>query len=107
MEDRRFLEDLNSTDFSVNTDDPNENYNFITDKLLRVVDRHAPLKKKTLRDNQAPFLTKELSKEIYSRSKLKNKCNRNPTEENQAVYKKQEINVYLYDEKPLRFISIM
>ena len=39
--------------------------------------------------NQAPFLTKELRKEIYTRSKLKNRYNRNPTEENKAIYKKQ------------------
>ena len=58
FEDSRFLEDLNSTDFSLNTDDPNENYNFITDKFLNVVNRHAPLKKKTLRGNKAPFLLK-------------------------------------------------
>ena len=49
---------------------------------------HAPLKKKMLKGNQAPFLTKELRKEIYTRSKLKNKYNRNPTEENKAIYKK-------------------
>ena len=34
-------------------------------------------------------MTKELRKEIYTRSKLKNKYNRNPTEENKAIYKKQ------------------
>ena len=89
FEESRFLEDLNRTDFSLNTDDPNENYNFITDKFFSVVNRHAPLKKKTLRDNQAPFSTKELRKELYTRSKLKNKCNRNHTEENKAIYKKQ------------------
>ena len=52
FEDIRFLEDLNSTDFSLNTDDPN---NFITDKFLNVVNKHAPLKKKTLKGNQVPF----------------------------------------------------
>ena len=46
FEDSKFLEDLNSTDFSLNTDDPNENYNFIIDKFLNVVSRHAPPKKK-------------------------------------------------------------
>ena len=50
---------------------------------------HAPLKKKTLRGNQAPFLSKEPRKEIYTRSKLKNKYNRNPTGESKAIYKKQ------------------
>ena len=48
FEGNRFLEDVNSPDFSLNTDDPNENYNFISDKFLKVVNRHAPLKKKTL-----------------------------------------------------------
>ena len=61
-EDSRFLENPNSIDFSLNADDPNENYNFITDKFLNVVNRHAPMKKKTLKGNQAPFLTKELRK---------------------------------------------
>ena len=64
-------------------------------------------KKKTLRGNQAPFLTKKLRKEICTRSKLKNKYNRNPTEEIRQYIKNKEINVYLYDEKRLRFISIM
>ena len=82
FEDSRFLEDLNSADVSLNTDDPNENYNFITDKFSNVVNKHAPLKKKTLRGNQAQFLTNELRKEIYTRSKLKNNYNRNPTKEN-------------------------
>ena len=58
FEDSRFPEDLNSTDLLLNTDDPNENYNLITDKFLNVVNRNAPLKKKMLRGNQAPFLIK-------------------------------------------------
>ena len=89
FEDRKFLEDLNSTDFSLNTDDPNENYNFITDKFLKVVNRHAPLKKKILRGNHAPLLTKEIRKEIYTKSELKKIYNRNPTEENKTIYKTQ------------------
>ena len=34
-------------------------------------------------------MSKELRKEICTRSKLKNKYNGNPTEENKAIYKKQ------------------
>ena len=86
FEDSKFLEDLNITDFSLNTDGTNENYIFITDKFLNIVNRHAPLKKKTLRNNQAPFLTKELKKDIYTRSKINNKCNRTPTEEIKTIY---------------------
>ena len=87
------------------TDDPNRNYNFITEKFLEVVNRHAPLKQKTLRGNQAPFMTKKLKKEIYTGNKLKNKNNRKPTEEKKQHIKNKEINVYLYVEKRLRCIS--
>ena len=34
-------------------------------------------------------MTKQLRKEIYTRSKLKHKYNSNPTEENKAIYCKQ------------------
>ena len=35
-----------------------------------VHDKHAPIKKKIVRGNEAPFMTKELSKVIMNRSKL-------------------------------------
>ena len=35
-----------------------------------VLDKHAPIRKKIVRGNEAPFLTKELSKVIMNRSKL-------------------------------------
>ena len=57
----------------------------ITDKFLSVGNRHAPLKKENVKCNQAPFLTKELRKEIYTRSKINNKCNRTPTEEIKTI----------------------
>ena len=34
-------------------------------------------------------MTKELRKEIYTKSKSNNKYNRNPTEEKKAIYTKQ------------------
>ena len=38
-----------------------------------VLDKHAPLKTKTIRGNQAPFMTKNLSNAIMNRSRLKGK----------------------------------
>ena len=69
FEDSRFLEHLYSTEISLETYDPNKNDNFITEKFLNVVNWQAPLKKETLRGNQASVMTKELRKEIYSRRK--------------------------------------
>ena len=67
FEDSRFLEDLISTDFSFSTDYPNENYNFITDKFLNVVNRHTTLTRKTLMVDQVLLLTKELRKKIHQK----------------------------------------
>ena len=57
--------------------------------FMSILDNHAPMKKKTVRGNNAPFMTKALSKEVMRRSKLKNNFNKNPTEENRSLYKKQ------------------
>ena len=61
----------------------------LTNKFSEIVENHAPLKKKIVRGNNAPFMNKELRKEIYTRSRLKNKLNKNPTKENENRYKQQ------------------
>ena len=43
-----------------------------------------------MRENQAPFMTKEFQKAISTRSRLKNKINKNTTEKNITVYKRQQ-----------------
>ena len=57
--------------------------------FMKVLDYHAPLKKKVLRGNNAPFMNKRLSKEFMHRSRLRNKYLKNPTEHNKILYKKQ------------------
>ena len=53
------------------------------------MEKHAPLKKKFLRGNQAPFMTKGFRKAIYNRSQLRNTFCKIPREENGKLYKKQ------------------
>ena len=53
------------------------------------LNKHAPIKEKTIRGNNAPFMNKTLSKAFMERSKLKNIYNKFPTDENQFIYKKQ------------------
>ena len=48
-------------------------YNKLTQIFTEVLYSHAPLKHKTIRGNQAPFMTRELSKAIMDKSKAKNK----------------------------------
>ena len=71
------------------SDDPNENYNFLTTKFQEVVNRNALLKNKFLRGNHAPFIDKEFRKAIHTRSRLRNKFFKNPTKANELLLKNQ------------------
>ena len=53
-----------------------------------VTNKHAPMKKKIVRGNNAPFMNKSLSQNFMHRAKLKNKLNKNPSEDNKKSYKK-------------------
>ena len=64
-------------------------YDNIEETFLSLLNKHAPHKKKILRHNNGPFMTKELQKEIMKRSKLKNKYNKKRNYENWFLYKKQ------------------
>ena len=57
----------------MNEKDHNQNCQSLTKTFLTIVNRHAPLKKKIVRENQAPFMTKEFQKAIFTRSRLKNR----------------------------------
>ena len=65
------------------------NFDSINMELMKVLDQHAPIKKKYIRANDGKFMTKELRKAIMHRSKLKNKYNKNRTDDNWKKYKQQ------------------
>ena len=56
---------------------------------VNVLNKYVPRKKKYARGNQMSFFTKELSKEIITRSRRLNKYLKNRNEENRAIYVKQ------------------
>ena len=64
------------------------NYENLEKVCINLLDKHAPLKDKTLRANQAPFMTKVLSKAIMTRSRLRNRFVKLPTEHNKKIYHK-------------------
>ena len=66
----------------MSSNDPNVNYKSITENFLETVDKHAPLKKKFVRGNQAPFMNRDFHKAIYTRTRLQNKYWRDPSTEN-------------------------
>ena len=57
---------------------------------LKVLNKHIPLNKKTVRINQAPYMTKVLRKAIMRRSALKAKYFCNKTENSERLFKKQK-----------------
>ena len=65
-----------------------ESMNNFQDTLCMVLNKHAPLKKKYLRANDSPFMTKPLRKLIMNRSRCKNIYLKNKTVENWEVYRK-------------------
>ena len=80
------LEKRLSREVYVNNNDGLESFCKITMDTLNKV---APVKRKYARGNQMPFMTKELSKEIMARSRLKNKYLTDKTVENRLLYTKQ------------------
>ena len=65
-----FINDLEEQ-FSENNEFLNfEFFKRIVDKTL---DKYAPIKKRYVRANQAPFMNKRINKEIMKRSRLRNK----------------------------------
>lgn len=71
-----------------------EHFNNIPSNLFKetvntILEKHAPTKKKYVRANQAPFITKTLSKEIMKRSRLRNKFLNTKSDIDRKVYNKQ------------------
>ena len=57
--------------------------------VLEVFNKEAPIKKKYLRANEAPFMNRKLKKAIIIRSRLRNTFLKHPTNEKKKNYRKQ------------------
>ena len=72
-----------------NYDINNMEYDIFLRTFLKILDKHAPMKKKYLRANHASFMTKEVRKAIMIRSKLRNKFLKDENEQSRNDYRKQ------------------
>ena len=63
------------------------NYSDFENIFLSTLEDEAPLKRKTIRANQAPYMTR---KAIMRRSALENQYHKNSTPENNGIYKKHK-----------------
>ena len=57
--------------------------------VKQVLNEHAPIKKKYVRANDGPFVTKAFRKAVMLRTKLRNKYNKERTKETERAFKKQ------------------
>ena len=67
-----------------------KDYESFENTFLEVLNIHAPHKKKVVRANQKPYVTKQFRKAIMRRSCLQNKFHKNRTEENRQAFKRQK-----------------
>ena len=67
-----------------------DNYTQFDTGFLDVLNVHAPLKKKMVRANEVPYMTKALRKAIATRSRLENQYYKNKSDTNLRVYKRQK-----------------
>ena len=82
-----FRDELKNT--LLNIDNANMNYDKFKDIFMKILNKYAPMKKKCIRGNNAPFMNKTLCKAFMHISKSKNRFNKIPTEDNKRLYKRQ------------------
>ena len=73
----------------------------------RVLDSHAPQKKRYIRANQRPFITSELNKAIMNRSRLRNRYLKLRTSESKIAYTKQRNYTVNFYERKRKFIIML
>ena len=66
-----------------------ENYTKFEEIFLEILEKHAPLKRKFIRANDKPYMSKLLRKAIMRRSELKNRYYRDRLPESERAFKKQ------------------
>ena len=71
-------------------------YSNFKKKFIARLNKNAPKKIETFRDNQKPRINKTLRKAIMKRSKLRNKANKTRNATDVSNYKKQKIYIYIY-----------
>ena len=87
VDENRFCRDLDQILIKGDIYKAKDPYGKPTNILYSTLEKHAPLKSKTVRGNQAPFMNKELSKAIMEKSRLRNRHLKHPSRENFLAYK--------------------
>ena len=71
------------------SDESDEKYDIFEDIFIKVLDKHAPLKKKIIRGNHAPYMNTILRKAIMRRTQLQTKFYKSKDNNDLKAFKKQ------------------
>ena len=71
FDETRFRNDI-SCELNSNKNKNDANYEEIKSNIMTQLEQRAPMKKKILRANNSPFMNKQFSKAIMTRSRYKN-----------------------------------
>ena len=86
FDENAFKDDLNQS----LTQNKIELYTDFEVTFLKVLDKHAPVKSKLVRANEAPYMTKSLRKAIMKRSELETKYYKSRTIKNYRMFRKHK-----------------
>ena len=92
----RIYKNFNEQDFKLElrgkleVDVVDANYETFHNVYLNVLNKHAPIKTKVIRGNQAPYITKAYRKAVMKRSELKTKYLKISSSENFNKFSKQK-----------------
>ena len=64
-------------------------YDSFENLVLHTLDKMAPIKQKHIRNNQSPFVNKDIHKAVMTRTRLRNRFLKEPTLINRLAYKQQ------------------
>ena len=67
----------------------NISYDAFENLVLQTLGKMAPIKQKHIRGNQCPFMNKDINKAIMTRTRLRNRFLKEPTQMNRLAYKTQ------------------
>ena len=87
---RKFDETCFRSDLSRNLDCDFSDFESFSNTFENILDAHAPMKKRTIRGNQKPHITKAVRKAIMVRSFYKNKANKTGNPFYKNLYRKQK-----------------
>ena len=86
---KNFDKEAFKTDLRSLRHSPRDSYNSFESSYLKILEKHAPIRRKTLRGNQVPYMTKQLRKAIMKRTELCSKYSKCNTLETLHAFKKQ------------------